>query len=907
MPLALRHALWASTVVVVAVLVGLHASDPGGTLGEVTLLVATVGAPLVAAVAVWRRRTDRTVGLLVTLGLAASAVGDLVWQAYVTSDGRAPEVSVADIGWVASYILVGWALLVLVRRSHYRLRRDPDALIDMSVAAVLVGFAIWMLWVSPALNDQTLPFAVRTVRALYPVLDAALLALVARMLLHRTVRGPAIGLLASGLALWLISDLGYVSVASWPWAEATMNIGWMLGCVLMAAAVWTFHDVDARSITRQRSNDLRRPTQPWRIVVAVLPLSIPWLVELWSYRRGWDLDPIPLILVSVLLAGLACARTLHLMRLQRETDDLYRAAAMHASDATLMVSRDGRLLHDAPGLATLLRDETAGAAGTDIAELSERTLGGRAWFDDVVERVMVHPGAVVEREVELRTDDRSTVWLFVRVVNLLDTPAVHAVLVNVHDISDRKSVEAELEHQAFHDPLTGLPNRALFADRLDHAFSHRARTGLDASVLFLDLDHFKTINDRLGHHAGDQLLIEVARRLSSVVRTGDTVARLGGDEFAVLIEHSPDPLDDARGVADRALEALRQPVEFGRSSITVTASIGIAPGTAESTPSSMLRDADTAMYHAKAAGRGRAVVYDAKMREHDDLRVRVEADLPSAVAAEQFHVEYQPVVELRSGRITGFEALLRWQHPTIGEVSPEVFVPIAEQTGAIVAIGDWVLRSTCRQLATWRQELGLDLTVAVNLSGRQLADPALPDVVLDALRASGLAPQHLVLEITETALISDLDTARTMLSTLRRLGVRFAIDDFGTGYSSLSYLQQLPIDILKIDRSFIRHIRVGTRLPDIVQGILDLAHTLHLETIAEGIESTAQLDQLRAGRCDAGQGFLFSRSVGAASAEQMLRQQQTEHATAATVGLLDTRDRTRPGASTGSSATGSTA
>jgi diguanylate cyclase (GGDEF)-like protein/PAS domain S-box-containing protein len=863
---------WCSAALAVAALLLLHSSDPGGDLGNATYLIAVIGAPIVAAVAVWQRRGDRLVGVLITSALAVSAVGDVVWQVYDATLAAAPDVSVADLGWLSAYGFLGCALLVLVRRSDYRLRRDPDSLIDMSVVAVLVALAVWMLWVSPTLADTTTPMFVRTVWALYPLLDATLLALLARMLLHRTVSGPAVALLASGLGLWLVSDAGYAALASWPWAETTMNIGWMLGSLLMAAAVWTFRDVDARTVARRRSVELARPVRRWRVVLAVVPLALPWGIELWAFRRGWDVDPVPLVIASVALAGLVCARTLHLLRLQRDTEQLYRAAAEHSSDATLIVSRDGLLLQDAPGLRTLLRDERAGAAGTSMTELAALTPGGRVWLDDVVGRVLERPGAVVEQEVRIRTDEDGDAWLFVRVVNLLDSPGVNAVLVNVHDITDRKAVEAALEHQAFHDPLTGLPNRALFADRLRHSFEQRARTGMDPAVLFLDLDHFKSVNDRLGHDAGDDLLIEVARRLRVAVRSGDSLARLGGDEFAVLIEHSSDALVDARNVADRILAQLAAPTGVDRTASAVTASIGIAPGSAASSPTALLRDADIAMYHAKASGRGRAVVYSSEMRQRDELRIRVEADLPNAVASDQMRVEYQPVVDLASGRISGFEALLRWAHPTYGEVSPEVFIPIAEQSGAIHEIGAWVLGTACRQLGSWQRDLCTDLTVAVNLSGRQLADPQLPGIVVRALETNDLAPAHLVLEITETALIGDTDEARSLLARLRQLGVRFAIDDFGTGYSSLSYLQHLPIDILKIDRSFVNDIGAGGGLPDIVRGILDLAHTLRLRTIAEGIEHAVQLDQLRTAGCDEGQGFLFARSLSADAATAMLHE-----------------------------------
>lgn len=852
-------------------LAGLHLVDPDGGLGTVTYLVATCGAPVIAAVAWLKGRTDPRVAALLTFGLASSAVGEVLWEVHLARTGAAPDVSGADLGWVASYVFIGLALVMLVRRSSYRLRRDPDALIDMSIAAVLVALGVWLLWVQPTLADSATSWPVRVVWALYPVLDAALLALLVRMLVHRAVRGPGVALLAGGLSMWLLADVGYLSLTTWAWAGPAMNVGWMFGSLLLAVSVWLLGDADSdRSLGSDAGT--RSTISRGRVVAAVLPLAVPWAVVLWAHLVDRAVNPVPLVVASAALCALVYARMIHLLDLQRGTEELYRVAAANSADATLIVSPQGLLLHDSPGLALLLDDEHAGRAHSHVSELVALIAEGSSWFDDVVRRVTERPGAVIEREVEVTLPGRPDVWMSVRVVNLLDTPHVRAILVNLHDISDRKRVERQLEHQAFHDPLTGLPNRLLFADRLAHAFDHRFRSGRDPAVLFLDLDGFKGVNDRLGHEAGDCLLVEVAGRLSDAVRTGDTVARLGGDEFAVLIEHSDSSLADARSVADRVLEDLTgRPVRLEGTSLTVTASIGIAPGGTGATPGSLLRDADTAMYHAKAAGRARAVVYDSEMRERDDEQMRVHAELPRALTGDQLRLEYQPVVDLSSGRITGFEALLRWHHPELGRISPEVFIPVAERSGDILEIGRWVLDTACSQLALWRRAFDPELSMSVNVSARQLADPELPTTVLEALRRHDLEPTALVLEITETAIINDAHQARDMLEKLRGLGIRFAIDDFGTGYSSLSYLQQLPIDILKIDRSFITGIREESELPDIVRGILDLATTLHLQTVAEGIETTAQLDQLRANRCDTGQGFLFARSLDADAARELLR------------------------------------
>jgi diguanylate cyclase (GGDEF)-like protein len=461
-------------------------------------------------------------------------------------------------------------------------------------------------------------------------------------------------------------------------------------------------------------------------------------------------------------------------------------------------------------------------------------------------------------------------WLSTRVVNLLDEPDVRGIVVNLHDITDRKLAEEELAHQAFHDSLTGLANRALFRDRVEHALHRRARTGSEPAVVYFDLDGFKNVNDGLGHECGDGLLREVASRLQGVVRSGDTVARLGGDEFAVLVEESSHVLVEAEAVAERVLRALTVPMTLGDHDVTVSASIGIATSDAESTATSLLRDADVAMYQAKTTGRARWVVYEPNMRAAAVQRALIENALTHALEREQFKLVYQPVVELETNRIVGFEALLRWEHPELGAVMPDQFIPIAEDNGMIIPIGRWVLQTACRTAAGWLVDHPGQLTMAVNLSARQLASSELFHHVQDALDAAGLDSSALVLEMTETALVHDPTLAAARLHQLRTLGVRLAIDDFGTGYSSLSYLRQFPVDILKIDRSFINTITDRDRVPAIVRGLLELARTLGLETIAEGIETDAQLGQLRDQHCELGQGYLFARPLPLEQAEALL-------------------------------------
>jgi diguanylate cyclase (GGDEF)-like protein/PAS domain S-box-containing protein len=450
-----------------------------------------------------------------------------------------------------------------------------------------------------------------------------------------------------------------------------------------------------------------------------------------------------------------------------------------------------------------------------------------------------------------------------------DAGAITGVSVIARDISQRKQLEEQLVRQALHDPLTGLANRALFTDRLEHALARGRRPGVTVAILVIDLDGFKDVNDSLGHDAGDDLLTIAGMRLQGHARPGDTVARLGGDEFGVLLED----ISTAEAVrsAEALLDGLATPIVLRDRDLTPTASIGIAIAAGEDAET-LLRNADTAMYAAKRQGKGRYALFEQAMHSTVLERLDLAADLSRAVERGQLHLCYEPQVRLGSGRISCLEALVRWRHPTRGEVSPVEFIPLAEETGMILPIGRWVLREACRQVKVWQERwpTPVPLKIAVNLSARQLQHPGIVDEVSAALAAAGLDPQSLVLEITETAIMERLDEAMMILTELRRLGVRLALDDFGTGYSSLSYLQRLPVNILKIDRSFVAGVAGSTEDSSLARGILTLGQTLGLETVAEGIETAEQLAVLRECGCQLGQGYFFARPLGPAAVDALL-------------------------------------
>jgi diguanylate cyclase (GGDEF)-like protein len=448
---------------------------------------------------------------------------------------------------------------------------------------------------------------------------------------------------------------------------------------------------------------------------------------------------------------------------------------------------------------------------------------------------------------------------------------------------DRERSEAVMRHQSLHDALTGLPNRALFFDRVEHAFGRAERFGFSVAVLLLDVDGFKTVNDSLGHQAGDELLVEVGSRLQDVVRTSDTVARLGGDEFVVLAEVESDT--EAFEIADRIAQVWEQPFAVATGEVFCSASVGIAVGRDAQSPAKMLREADAAMYRAKERGRGRAEIFDEAMRRDAFERLRTESDLRRALERDEFHVLYQPIFDTATLRPMGVEALVRWQHPTRGIVGPVEFIPLAEETGLIAPLGRWVLEHAVEEVSGWRQRFpDVPLRVAVNVSGQQLARPEFLDEVRAALEASDLPPDRLGLEITESILIKESGSPRSTLEALREIGVKVLIDDFGTGYSSLARLKRFPLDVIKVDRSFVDGVGAEDEDTAIVAAIVEIARSLGLQVVAEGVEGEVQLERLRQLGCHAVQGYLFSGPLAGEAFAAFLEGEEP-HPEAAVAGL----------------------
>jgi diguanylate cyclase (GGDEF)-like protein/PAS domain S-box-containing protein len=572
--------------------------------------------------------------------------------------------------------------------------------------------------------------------------------------------------------------------------------------------------------------------------------------------------------VSMALESATLSEEIH----RRESEERFGSLIQHASDLITVLDANATVLYQSPSIERVLGYAAEDVVGTRFDRLLDP--GEKSRLLHLLADGAAYAGSDTEvLECSLRHRDGSLRQFEVLHTNLLHDETVGGIVLNSRDVSERKAFEEQLAHQAFHDPVTNLANRALFAERVRHAVARNRREQSGLAVIFMDLDDFKTINDSLGHAAGDEVLIEVAKRVATSIRVTDTAARFGGDEFAILLEDIASA-QEAADTAERILEALVAPLRLEHKELAVRASLGISVVEGDASPDAeeLIRNADAAMYIAKRDGKGGYRLFEPAMHEGVLARLELRADLQRAIATDQLELHYQPVVRLEDGAVCGVEALLRWNHPERGQVGPDDFIPLAEEMGLIVPMGRWVLREGCRQAKAIQELVPHDppLSMAVNLSVKQLQNSDIVADVRDALEGSGLDPASLTLEITETVMMTDTELAVQRLQELRALGVKLAMDDFGTGYSSLSYLSRFPVDVLKMDRSFLAA-GASPEASGLATAVVALGQTLSLDVVAEGIEYPEQWETLRDLGCGLGQGFYFARPMDADTTLDYLR------------------------------------
>lgn len=829
------------------------------------------------------------------IGLAGVSwgLGNVLYSA--SPDAVSPSLN--DLFYLGAVPLAAGGLVLVAsqqatRGGLIRLILDGLTVVPATVfiSWALVLHSIWLTDTDPTNGNSV---AATVTYLAYPITDILLVALALLVVARQKGRlRLSVGLIACGYLGLAIADSGYnyyTSVGTYVgdivfWTEFGYSLGFSL-LTLGLLDVWLSRKSAG---TADSSATLFRD----RGLLCYLPVAAAAVIAIRQELIDAPGDAVLFwsgltILAMVLIRQMLALRENDSLRqsLERRVADVlrergnlkrseerFRSLLENSSDVIVILDSDLMVRWASDSLRTVIGPAPEAVIGSSIASMvypDDRARVMYAFRDGLRE---VGRSSAIECRI---LDSHGAVHnVDVHVAQLLEDPAVNGVVLNIRDVTERKELEEQLLHQALHDPLTNLPNRLLLVDRLEHELSRRRNPDqFGPAVLFLDLDGFKTVNDTQGHHAGDLLLQQIAERLTRLMRPGDTVARMGGDEFAVIVVNSPGPAE-VESVAARLIAATAEPFRIQEHHLLISASIGVSTSVSgDESAGDLLQQADLAMYRAKELGGNRSELFVPELQWLVQHRIDSEGALRSAIANEEFLLNFQPILDLDARRILGTEALIRWRMPNGTMVPPLDFIPLAERSGLIVEIGRWVLRSACEQTRRWQLEVsGFEhLTVSVNLSARQLRESNFADDVLRVLHESGLAPESLILEVTESVLVEDIERASAILAQLRGQGIRIAIDDFGTGYSSLSYLRTLPVDIIKLDRSFVTSIASSSSMSAVARSVVSLADALGLIVVAEGIETVAQLDELVRLGCGLGQGFYFSAPIPGREVERIAK------------------------------------
>lgn len=836
--------------------VGLLADSPACLIATMIIVGAARRCPPGPVRKAWY-----CLGLSLAFYLVGTVIGVTSWL-----HERDPFPGIPDIFYLAFYPSFFAGILFLIRAGAARI---PWGRLALDAAILVIGFGafFWYLVIRSATPDAQNDVLKYALSQAYLGLNCTVVLQLGILLL--TCVGKD-----SGRRIPLLLTVGFSTMflADILWSVAKVTGAYLPGEFQDVLYVSFYLPIAAAAREQLRPKpDLAalRARHTWDTLLQTMPYAAMFtaFLVLVNFTHGDLSSPTTVmtmvVFVLTLLVMLRQSLVLREEALTRErraariVEERYASLIANAADVIMIVSAQGVIKFASPACERTLGLRPAEVAGKNLFELwaGEDAQRLRLFFGDVAATRGVPHGPT---EMSIAHGATRHVLEIIG-SNMTDDPAVEGLALNFRDISERKALEHQLRELAFHDPLTLLANRNLFRDRVQHALELSLRGKHRVAVMFLDLDNFKNVNDSLGHDAGDSLLQTVARRLVATTRTSDTVARLGGDEFGILVEGFSS-VDEVTTVAESVIRVLDKPLTLSATEVHVRASVGVALGEPNVDAEALLTRADIAMYHAKAAGKNRHVAFEPRMQELLHQRLRLEGDLARAMQNDEFFLEYQPVIDLGTRSLLGVEALLRWRHPELGLLLPTEFIQIAEESGQIIGLGRWVLHRSCAEMRAWRGGVsgGDELRLAVNISGRHLQHGDLVEDVARALRESGLEAGNLIIELTESTVIHNTDQNLERLRRLKDLGVRLAIDDFGMGYSSLSYLHRLPIDILKVDRSFVARLTDGNRGPELARTVIALGDTLGLDTVAEGIEVESQVAALLDLGCVAGQGFLFA-------------------------------------------------